>query len=115
MKDIVFLTGTKENPYPYMKNCTVYVQPSYQEGFCVATFEAKILQIPVVVTDVPGMREQFTEETAWFAEPTVESLTRAIGMALDDPHRIQRAETVTEAFNEKELEKICQLIDSSHT
>lgn len=111
VEDTVILTGTKSNPYPYIKNCTLYVQPSYQEGFCVTTFEAKILGTPVVVTDVPGMREQFTDETACFAEPTVASLTAAIVKALEDPNKYRTQDAVTENFNFQELQKIYQLLD----
>ena len=29
----VILLGTKTNPYPYIKNCDIYVQTSYSEGW----------------------------------------------------------------------------------
>lgn len=111
VEDIVILTGEQKNPYPFIKNCSLYVQPSYQEGFCVTTFEAKILQKPLVVTDVPGMREQFTEKMAYFAQPTVDSLTAAICKALNDHGQGLTYETVDEEFNLRELNKIYQLLD----
>ncbi len=55
----VFLLGIRENPYPYISCCDVYVQPSLKEGYCLSTLEAKALWRPCVVTDVPGMKEQF--------------------------------------------------------
>ena len=110
LDDYVFLIGTKQNPYPYISGCTLYVQPSYQEGFCVTTFEAKILQKRIVVTDVPGMREQFTEQMAFFAEPTVPSLVDAIQRALAAPEENIVHEPVTEEFNRRELEKINKLL-----
>lgn len=111
VETLVVLTGARDNPYPYIKNCTLYVQPSYQEGFCVVTFEAKILQKRVVVTDVSGMREQFGENEAFFAEPTVESLTGAVLRALSAPPDAAVYAPVTEAFNERELEKFYALLD----
>ena len=111
LEDVVVLTGVKANPYPYIANCTLYVQPSYQEGFCVTTFEAKILQKPQVVTDVPGMREQFTEDEAYFAQPTVDSLAAAIRRALTERGEGLVFETVGEEFNMRELEKVYQLMD----
>ena len=57
----VILTGNKVNPYPYIKNCSIYVQTSLSEGFCTSTMEAKILGKPVVTTNVAGMKEQFTD------------------------------------------------------
>ena len=59
-KDVLLL-GSKSNPYPYIKNCTIYVQPSYTEGFCTSTMEAKILGKPIVATNVSGMNEQFID------------------------------------------------------
>lgn len=109
---VVILTGTKSNPYPFIKNCSLYVQPSYREGFCVTTFEAKILKKPQVVTDVPGMREQFKDNMAYFAQPTVDSLTSAIAKALDDGGASLIFETIDESFNRRELEKIYHLLET---
>lgn len=57
---LVHMLGEKRNPYPFIKQCTVYVQPSNIEGYCLTSLEAKILGKAVIVTDVPGMDEQFT-------------------------------------------------------
>lgn len=54
---IIFL-GAKENPYPYMKDCDIYVQPSRHEGFCLSLAEALCFHKPVVTTDFSGAREQ---------------------------------------------------------
>lgn len=56
---IVFM-GNQKNPYPYIQFCDIYVQPSYYEAYCTTTLEAQILEKPIVVTDVCGMREQFS-------------------------------------------------------
>lgn len=54
---VVFL-GTKKNPYPYMKDCDIYVQPSRHEGYCITLAEAKVFGMPIVATDFVGAREQ---------------------------------------------------------
>ena len=61
MENNVFLLGTKDNPYPYMQECSIYVQTSTSEGWCLTTQEARILHKPCVVTDIPVMHEQFTD------------------------------------------------------
>ena len=48
----------KENPYPYMKACDIYVQPSRYEGTAVTVREAQILGKSVVVTDYPTAHSQ---------------------------------------------------------
>lgn len=51
MQDDVILLGKKENPYPYIKACDLYIQPSRYEGKCVSVIEAQILHKPVVITN----------------------------------------------------------------
>ena len=50
MEDRVILLGKKENPYPYIKACDLYVQPSRYEGKAVTVREAQMLGKPVVIT-----------------------------------------------------------------
>ena len=61
MENYIYLLGTRENPYPYMKVCTIYVQTSTSEGWCLTTQEARILHKPCVVTNIPVMHEQFVD------------------------------------------------------
>lgn len=51
MENYVILLGKKENPYPYIKACDLYVQPSRYEGKAVTVREAQMLGKPVVITD----------------------------------------------------------------
>jgi glycosyltransferase involved in cell wall biosynthesis len=54
---MVFL-GALDNPYPYIRKCDVYVQPSRHEGWGLVVQEAMLLRKPVIVTDAVGLREQ---------------------------------------------------------
>lgn len=58
MEDNVIILGKKANPYPYIKACDIYVQPSRYEGKSVTVREAQILCKPVVITDYPTARSQ---------------------------------------------------------
>ena len=58
MEDNVIILGKKANPYPYIKACDIYVQPSRYEGKSVTVLEAQILCKPVVITDYPTARSQ---------------------------------------------------------
>ena len=57
LADRFILAGAVDNPYPYMKQCDVYVQPSRFEGKSVALKEALYLNERVIATDVRGNRE----------------------------------------------------------
>lgn len=50
MESHVILLGKKENPYPYIKACDIYVQPSRYEGNCVSVREAQAIGKPVIIT-----------------------------------------------------------------
>ena len=51
MEDYVIIMGKKNNPYPYIKACDFYVQPSRYEGKSITVREAQILCKPVIITD----------------------------------------------------------------
>lgn len=61
MEDHVILLGKKENPYPYIKACDIYVQPSRYEGKSVTVREAQILGKPVAVTAYPTASSQIKD------------------------------------------------------
>ena len=54
LKNDIIITGYKENPFPYIKCCDIYVQPSYHESYGRTIKEAVILGKPVVSTDTVG-------------------------------------------------------------
>jgi len=58
--DCFFLLGQRENPYPYMAACDIYVQETRFEGFCTAITEAVVLGKKVVASDCAGNREQLS-------------------------------------------------------
>lgn len=61
LNDRFILEGNQENPYPYIKNAHVYVQPSHYEAYSTTITEAKVLRKPIVTTDVGGMRDQLAD------------------------------------------------------
>ena len=59
--DVIHLIGARENPYPYIKNADILVQSSRYEGKSVVLDEAKILGVPIVVTNYPTVRDQIQD------------------------------------------------------
>lgn len=51
------LLGSRGNPYPYMKKCNIYVQPSRYEGFGLTVIEAKILKKLIVCSNFNTVNE----------------------------------------------------------
>jgi glycosyltransferase involved in cell wall biosynthesis len=52
----VIILGKKDNPYPYMHACDVYVQPSRYEGCPVTIQEAQALGKPIIATSFPTVK-----------------------------------------------------------
>lgn len=61
MQDYVRILGKKGNPYPYIKECDVYVQPSRYEGKCVTVREAQMMGKPVVITNYETAKSQLED------------------------------------------------------
>lgn len=55
------LLGVKSNPYPYIRNCDIYVQTSKFEGFGLAIAEARMLNKPVVTTRFDAVYNQMID------------------------------------------------------
>ncbi|QNF30786.1 glycosyltransferase [Metabacillus sp. KUDC1714] len=58
LKNNFVLLGSDPNPYRYLDECDIYVQPSRHEGFCITLAEAKCLNKPIVTTNFSGAKEQ---------------------------------------------------------
>ncbi|VEF49060.1 group 1 glycosyl transferase [Bacillus freudenreichii] len=63
------LLGQDINPYPYIKQCDIYVQPSRYEGYCITVLEAKCLNKPIITTNFNGAEEQIIHDENGFIVP----------------------------------------------
>ena len=59
-KNVVFV-GYRDNPYNYVKNSDYLVQLSDDESWCNSITEAKVLGVPVVVTNFESSYEQIKD------------------------------------------------------
>ena len=62
LQDSFVFLGADPNPYTYIKQCNLYVQPSRYEGYCITLLEAKTLNKPIITTEVNGAKEQISNE-----------------------------------------------------
>ncbi|MDE6652910.1 MAG: glycosyltransferase, partial [Muribaculaceae bacterium] len=85
LTDRVILTGSKTNPYCFMKAADIYVQTSRNEGYCLTIAEARILGRPVVSTNFPMVYDQIRD--GWnglIADMTPEDVADKIMMLIGD-------------------------------
>lgn len=64
----------------WMNKATVFVLPSYREGFPRSTQEAMAMGLPVITTDVPGCRDSVINNENGFIVPVRNSLALANAM-----------------------------------
>lgn len=104
MEDHVIMLGKRDDPYPYIAGCDLYVQPSRYEGNCVTVHEAQVLAKPVVITRYATSASQLTDGFDGVIVP-MDNADCAAGIAalLRDPEKM------------KELSENCQKGDYANT
>ena len=110
---LIFL-GVTTNPYTFMRDCDVYVQPSRFEGKPISVEEAKIMRCPIVCADYLSAREQLAHGMyGLVADINPESLYHNIKRMLDDDALRERyVQTLShEDFgNESEIDKFYDVL-----
>ena len=112
--DCVKLLGKKENPYPYIANCDIYVQPSRYEGKSVTVREAQILGKPVIITNYPTAKSQVKDGVdGIICNINNDSIAEAIyNLAQNKETQIEISNYLAshDYGNENEVEKIYELL-----
>lgn len=115
MRHRMILLGKKINPYPYIKSCDIYAQPSIYEGKSVTVREAQMLYKPVVITNYPTAKSQITSGVDGVIVP-LDEVETAIGI-VNVIQNIELREKIVEYLssndfgNEAEVNKIYNLMD----
>ena len=98
----VILLGVKENPFPYYKQCDIYVHATGYEGKSIAIQEAQILKKPILATDCSGNREQIEQGIdGRLCILTPESISNEILWMIEHPKECQ-------SYGEKAEKKVLQ-------
>ena len=115
LENSFILLGKKTNPYPYMKNCDLYVQPSRYEGKAVTVTEAQILGKPVMITNYKTAKSQLEDEVdGYISELSIEGIADGIEKLYNDVELRKQLETNCknkDYTNKSELEKLYKIID----
>ena len=114
--DCIRFLGVKSSPYPYIKACDLYVQPSRYEGKSVTVREAQMLGKPVVVTNYPTASSQVRDgEDGIICPMSNEGIAQAIW---ELAHDVAKQNALShyclshDYGNEAEVHKIYQLIST---
>ena len=114
MEEYVIILGKKENPYPYIKNCDVYIQPSRYEGKSVAVREAQLLGKPVIITNYVTASSQVRDGYDGIIVPMDnKGCAEGIYQALKNKHLLEKIFyncSQNDYSNKEEIKKIYNLI-----
>ena len=70
LEESVLLPGSFPDTRDLLAAADLFVLPSYEEGLSLALLEALAAEVPVVGTDIPGIREVMNPQgSRWLARP----------------------------------------------
>ena len=109
LQDCVTILGERKNPYPYIDQCDVYVQPSRHEAYCMTILEAISLRKPIVCANFAGADEQIRNgETGWIVPVgDIEAFTEKIRFLIENPaERTRLTQNLWKQAKGSDMEKI---------
>lgn len=110
MEERFILVGKQLNPYPFIKACDVYIQPSRYEGKAVTVREAQILCKPVVITNYATASSQVEDGIDGIIVPNdIEGAAEGIAAFLQNKQKQQEIVAHLQNHhygNEDEVKKI---------
>lgn len=116
MEKHFILLGKQMNPYPFIKTCDIYVQPSRYEGKAVTVREAQILGKPVVITNFPTASSQLMDGVDGIIVPNeIEQAAQGISEFIKDTNKQEEIIQYLQTHhygNEEEVNQIYQALES---
>lgn len=97
----VHLLGMQANPYPYIANADLSVQPSRFEGHSVAIMESKILGKPIVATRSAAKEQIQDGVNGALCDTEAKSIAEAITKVLTDKELLKK---ITDASKSEDFE-----------
>lgn len=117
MQEHVIILGKRSNPYPYIRACDIYVQPSRYEGKSVTVREAQMLCKPVVVTNYSTASSQIKNGVDGVIVPMDnEGCAKGLAKVIMDKVLQTRLTDYLKTHdygNEREVDKIYQIAEEA--
>lgn len=115
MEKYVTIIGKRANPYPYLKACDIYVQPSRYEGKSIAVREAQIFGKPVAITNYSTAHSQLEDgEDGIIVPMDIDGTAEGIAKLIRDrdlQNHLHQNMTRRDYINRGEIEKIYKLVE----
>lgn len=93
------LIGSRNNPFPYMTEADLYVQPSRSEGYSLSILEARVLACPTVATYGAAGEQLEDGINGTLCELTADAISEAIMDHLRHPEKSESYRMALSAFS----------------
>lgn len=114
LQEILILLGKVSNPYPILKQADYFVLFSEYEGMPVTIYESLILNVPVIATDVGGIREQLDNgKYGILVENNFKNIYLALIKILDNNIKVKNSfdfVEIAQVHNKNVIKQIQELI-----
>ena len=115
LQDNFKFLGIFTNPYPFIRECDIYCQPSRFEGFGLAIAEARILNKPIVATNFDIVYDQIRDvENVIISEMNGYSVSKNIERLIEEKNlkrEIINNMRMEQVGTEDEIKKVLKLLE----
>ena len=112
MQNRVIVLGKKDNPYPYIKSCDIYVQPSRYEGNSVSVREAQFFGKPVIITNYATSKSQLQNGVDGIVTPMDnEGCAKKMVEVIKDKELLDQLSSNTKNFDYTKKNEVKKLYD----
>lgn len=106
------LLGAVDNPYPYYRDCDIYVHATRFEGKSIAVQEAQVMGCAIVASDCNGNREQISDgDDGILCGFSTEGIAGSIISLMEDEGKRKRLGTAAAKKRLENKEELQQLLD----
>ena len=106
------LLGAVDNPYPYYRDCDIYVHATRFEGKSIAVQEAQVMGCAIVASDCNGNREQISDgDDGILCGFSTEGIAGSIISLIEDEGKRKRLGDTAAKKRLENKEEMQQLLD----
>lgn len=110
LTDVIKLLGTQVNPYKYLINSNALILSSAYEGYGIVIDEARILNVPVISTDVADAKKILESGFGILCDNSSEGVYQGMKKYLDKGYIIKKKFDYKD-FNQKITDKLNHFIE----
>lgn len=110
LQENIIFVGKQANPYPYFKISDCAILTSDYEGYPVTYIEAKVLNKPIITTDVSDSKVDIENKFGFVTEKNTRDIYNAMKCFIENGYSIEE-NFDPESFNSEIIEKVERIIN----